>query len=51
MTERMDERTRQVFISRLEKVLSDILSAKYDCKITVKMKKKPGYEGGAESEN
>lgn len=49
--ELFDERTRQIFKSNLERVLSDILSAKYDCNIKITLREKPEYKGGAESEN
>lgn len=48
MIEHMDDNARQAFRNRLERVLSDILSAKYDCNITIRLKEKPEYEGGVE---
>ena len=47
MSELFDERTRQVFKSNHEKVLSDIFSAKYDCDVKIRLKEKPEYKGGA----
>lgn len=48
MSELFDERAQQEFKRRLEKVFSDIFSDQYGCKITITLREKPEYEGGAE---
>lgn len=48
MSELLNERTRQVFKRNLEKVLSDIFSAKYDCDAKITLIEKPEYKGGDE---